>query len=400
MKTRSWLTFALAATTLAGAAIWALKPGLLEVETGLVTQGPFLQTVDEDGMLRVTDRYRLLAPVAGLLQRPTVKVGDAVLKGQTLAIIEPGKAQLLDARTRSELIARREAADARHDRANTLLRQATENLRQAERDTRRIEDLAARGFIPATDREKTALALIARQRELEAATFETDAALHDLQQARAAVGRSSGEAGARGTVLWPLQAPVAGQVLSLATESAGPVGLGAAILEIGDVSRLEAVIDVLSEEATRIAPGAQVTLVAGDATTLKGEVYRIEPAAHTKVSALGIEEQRVNVIVRLVAGSAIPKPLGDGYRVEARIEIARRERAVQVPVAALLRQAERWSVYALRDGRAQLQVVEVGLRNAGSAEVLSGLAPGQAVVLYPGDALRDGSRITTRAQSR
>ncbi len=399
MKTRSLLMFALAATALAGAATWALKPTVLEVETGGVTQGPFLQTVDEDGILRVTDRYRLMAPVAGLLQRPVVKVGDAVLKGQTLAVIEPGNAQLLDARTRAELVARREAADARHHRATTLLRQAGESVRQAERDARRIEDLAARGFIPASDREKTALALIAHQRELEAANFETDAALHDLQQARAAVGQG-GKAGPGGTALWPLQSPVAGRILSLASESAGPVGLGATILEIGDVSRLEAVIDVLSEEATRIAPGAQVTLIAGDATTMKGEVSRIEPAAHTKVSALGIEEQRVNVIIRLVAGSTTPRAVGDGYRVDARIEVARRESAVQVPVAALLRQAGRWSVYAVQDGRARLQTVEVGLRNPESAEVLSGLAPGQTVVLYPGDALRDGRRITSRIQAR
>lgn len=399
MNTRSLLTLALSAAALAAVVAWVLKPTAVEVETGLVSSGVFLQTVDEDGLLRVRDRYRVTAPVAGLLQRPSLKVGDVVVKGQTLALIEPGNAQLLDVRTRAELVARREAAAARHDRAVTLQHQAEEAVRQAERDSKRIEDLATRGFIPASEREKTTLALAARRRELEAANFETDAALHDLQQARAAAGRST-EASQGAPGLWPLRAPVAGQVLTLANESGGPVALGAAILEIGDVSHLEAAIDVLSEDATRLVPGAPATLVAGDATTLTGTVIRIEPVAHTKVSALGIEEQRVNVIVALAAGSTSAKPVGDGYRVEAHIEVARRESAVQVPVAALVRLADHWSVYAVERGRARLRNVEIGLRNADAAEVLSGLSPGQAVVLYPGDALRDGSRITPQAQSR
>ncbi|MEY4762261.1 MAG: hypothetical protein RLZZ200_2117 [Pseudomonadota bacterium] len=400
MKARTLLTLALSAAALAAVTVWVLKPVRLEVETGLVTTGPFLQTVDEDGVLRVRDRYRLTAPVAGLLQRPTLKVGDAVKRGQTLAVIEPGNAQLLDARTRTELVARREAAAARHDRAVILQRQAEESSRQAERDARRVEDLATRGFIPASDREKAALALAARHRELEAARFETDAALHDLQQARAAAGRdrNDGEAGNQG--LWTLRAPVAGQVLSLASESGGPVGLGNAILELGDVAHLEAVIDVLSEDATRIAVGSRVSLVAGDTTTLTGQVDRIEPAARTKVSALGIEEQRVNVIVGIAGLDPATIPVGDGYRVEARIEITRRDAIVQVPVAALVRREGRWSVPVVENGRVVLKDVEIGLRNADTAEVLAGLQPGQRVVLYPGDSLRDGSAVRDMPQSR
>ncbi|MEN9704509.1 MAG: hypothetical protein RLZZ393_388 [Pseudomonadota bacterium] len=400
MKTRSLLTLALAATGFAALLAWVLQPTALEIEIGRVTRGAFVQTVDEDGVLRVRDRYRLSAPVAGLLQRPLVKAGDTVVKGQQLAVIEPGNAQLLDARTRAELVARREAADARHARATSLLRQADEALRQAERDARRIDDLSRQGFVPASDREKAALTLAARQREREAADFEADAALHDLQQARAATARLGGEPTGTGANLWTLRAPVGGQVLSLAVESAGPVALGAAILEIGDVSRLEAVVDVLSEDATRIAPGARATLVAGDAARLEGRVARIEPAARLKVSALGIEEHRVDVIVELQSGDGVHLAVGDGYRVEGRIEVARRADALQVPVAALLRQAERWCVYAVQGGRARLRTVEIGLRNADTAEVLSGLEPGQTVVLYPGDALRDGKRITLRPQSR
>lgn len=400
MKTRTVLTLTAALLALAGLAVWALRPASLEVETGTVTRAEFVQTVDEDGVLRVRDRYRLTAPVAGMLQRPLIKVGDRVAKGQPIAVIEPGNAQLLDARTRAELVARREAADARHARATTLLRQADEALRQAERDAKRIEDLARQGFIPASDREKAGLAAVARRRELEAAQFEADAALHDLQQARAAASRSDVTNAPSTQGLWSLQAPVSGQVLSLAQESAGPVALGATILEIGDVSRLEAAVDVLSEEATRLAVGARVELVAGDAARLTGRVARIEPTARTKVSALGIEEQRVNVIIALDADEANAKPVGDGYRVEARIEVARQNARLQVPVAALLRQAERWNVYVVRDGRARLQAVEIGLRNAEAAEVRGGLSEGDAVVLYPGDALRDGGRITVRSQSR
>jgi HlyD family secretion protein len=402
VKTRSLIVTALSILVVAAVLVWAFRPAALEVEVAAVTRGPFLLTVDDDGIVRVRDRFRLTAPVAGVLQRPPVKVGERVAPGQVVAVIEPANAQLLDPRTRAELLAHRDAAEARRDRAAALQKQADEALRQAQQDARRIDDLARQGFVPASDREKTALTLAARRREQEAAAFETDAALHDLQQARVAASRldAEGAAAARAGGQWILRAPVGGSVLNLMQESGGPVGLGADILEIGDVARLEAVIDLLSEEATRIAAGARVGLTGGSGVTLDGHVGRIEPAAHTRVSALGVEEQRVNVIVALPDDAPAIAQLGDGYRVEARIEVAHRDEALQVPTAALFRQADRWCVFRVADGKAKLVVLDLGLRNADTAEVLGGLAAGDRVVLYPGDALRDGGRITSLRQSR
>jgi HlyD family secretion protein len=402
LKPRSLLLGVLSVVVVAGLLAWAFRPAALEVEVAGVTRGPFRLTVDDDGIVRVRDRFRLTAPVGGVLQRPPVKVGERVMRGHIVAVIEPAHAQLLDPRTRAELLARRDAAEARRDRATALQKQADEALRQAEQDAHRIDDLARQGFVPASDREKTALALAARRREQEAAAFEADAALHDLQQARVAASRLDTDAvpAARSGGQWILRAPVAGSVLSVMQESGGPVGLGADILEIGDVARLEAVIDVLSEEATRIASGASVGLTGGSGVELEGRVARVEPAARTRVYALGVEEQRVNVIVALPDDTPAIAQLGDGYRVEARIEVAHRDDALQVPTAALFRQADRWCVFRIADGHARVVPLDIGLRNSDTAEVLGGLAAGDRVVLYPGDALRDGGRVTRLRQSR
>ena len=395
MTRRALLLAATALLALAGLLAWAFMPAAVRVEVTAVTRGPFVLTVDDDGITRVRERYTVTAPVAGQLLRPPVVAGTPVARGQVVATLIPANPQLLDPRTRAELLARREAAQARRERALALQKQADAALAQALQDARRIDDLARQGFVPASDREKATLAADGRRREQEAAAFEADAALHELQQARAAASRlDADQATAQpAAAQWPIRAPVAGSVLRLQQESAGPVALGAPLLEIGDVSRLEAVIDVLSEDATGIRPGAPVSLAAGGTLDFSGRVNRLEPAARTRVSALGVEEQRVNVIVDLQADPALLDRLGDGYRVDARIEVARHSDAVQVPTAALFRQDGNWAVYRVVKQRARLTPVRISLRNADTAVVESGLSPGERVVAYPGDAVSDGRRL-------
>jgi HlyD family secretion protein len=375
---------------------WAFMPAPLLVETASVTRGAFVQTLDEDGVTRVRERYLITAPVSGTLLRPTLEAGDVVARDDIVATIIPSTPELLDPRTRAELVARREAADARLSRAQALVRQAEAASSQAALDVKRLDDLAKQGYVSATQREQAVLAVDLRSRDLEAARYEADAAFHDVEQSRAAVGRLS-EArreSVDAASAWKIRAPVAGQVLAVVQESGGPVPVGSTLLEIGDVSGLEAVIDVLSNDATRIRPGTPTLLNVGDGVTLEGRVRRVEPAARTKVSALGVEEQRVNVIVDLVKRPP-PECVGDGYRVEARIELARVENAIRVPTAALFRDGSRWAVFAVRNGRAVRQQIDVGLRNGEAAIVEKGLTDGDVVVIYPSDVLEDGRRVRT-----
>lgn len=319
---------------------WAFMPPAITVETARTIRGPFAQTVDQDGITRVRDHYVVSAPLAGMLLRPHLEAGDPVQREQLLATIIPSAPQMLDPRTHAELVARLAAADARLKRAGALVLQAQSAQRQTEIDTKRIEDLAAQNFVSRTERERAALELDIRRRELEAARFEQDAAAHDQQQARAALSLSQAAGAGRAKDAWPVRAPVAGVVLRVVQESEGVVSPGTPIVEIGDTGRLQAIIDVLSSEATQIHVQAPVTLTAGEGVQLTGRVREIEPGAFTKISTLGVEEQRVNIVVELLPDPRLAGRIGDGYRVEAAIEIARTDGAVQVPVAALFREGQ------------------------------------------------------------
>jgi len=391
---RSKLIFALLAfALLAGLLAWMFRPAPVPVETARIERGAFVLTIEEDGVTRVRDRYVVAAPVAGLLLRPTLRAGDAVTRGQAVAVILPNAAQMLDARTRSELAAQVESTAARASRARSLVRQTEAASLQAENEHRRLEELGAQGFSSQTERERSALTLDLRRKDAEAARFEADAAEHDLQQARAALGRSRVDAAPSRDNSWTLRSPIDGVVLAVRQESETALGVGSPILEIADVRRLEARIDVLSTEATRIPENAYVDLDAGG-VKLAGRVRRIEPSGYTKVSALGIEEQRVDVLVDLLPNSAALNRVGDGYRVDAVIEIAREENALLIPLSALFRHGLDWAAFRVADGRAAVTPVRVGGRNAEFATLLEGLEAGAEVVEYPSDAVTDGVRVS------
>jgi HlyD family secretion protein len=373
---------------------WLLRPQPIPVESATVARGAFTLRVEEDGVIHARDRYVVGAPVAGVLMRVGLRAGDRVSRGDVVAMIVPNAAQMLDERTRSELAARVEAAAAQAARAGALQRQTEAAVFQAENEHRRLEELGLQGYASQTERERSALTLELRRKDAEAARFGEDAARHDLDQARSALRRGDPpRAGDSSRNAWRIRAPIDGTVLRVNQESEIALPVGAPILEIADLARLEARIDVLSTEATRIRENAYVALDAGG-VSLAGRVRRIEPAGYTKVSALGIEEQRVDVLVDLLPNPAVIERIAEGYRVDAAIEIEREENVLQVPLAALFRHDEDWAAFEVSDGKARLARVRLGARGNDTAILLDGLADGAAVIVYPSDTVHDGVRVS------
>lgn len=394
MRTRNKIALGIGLVAVAALVAWALRSPPVSVELAEVIKGVFEQTVTDDGKTRVRERYTVSAPLAGSIERIRLKAGDPVERGQVVALLVPSAPALLDARAVRELQARVGAAEAQQLRARAEVARVMAQRDQAQADLDRQAKLFKEGFISATAREQSELALRTADRTVEAARFGEDAARHELDQARAALARyRSGAPGAK----WDVVSPVTGSVLKVTQESEGSVVLGAPLLELADARSLEAVVDVLSQESVAIRPGMPVRIDLGRGVApLAARVRLIEPAAFTKISALGIEEQRVNVVLDFVEPLDKVQTLGDGFRVEAAIVTHRVEDAAKVPVGALFRDGAGWAVFVADGGRAVKRAVKAPLRNGTEAMVEEGLKPGERVVVYPSDALRDGARIQAR----
>jgi HlyD family secretion protein len=389
---------ALAVMVLA-ALLWAFWPRALAVDTGEVRFGRFEQTIEQDGRLRVKNRYAITAPTAAELVRPTLRVGDLVEVNQPVATLLPVAPQMLDARTHSVLQERVGSAEAAQAAALAQLQRQQVALAQAELEAQRVQRLASDNFVSASARDQATLALQAQQKVWEAARAESHVAEHVLREARAALAVSQGR-DVPGAVLagrWNLRSPVGGRVIKLNQESAGPVTVGQTLLEIADTTQVDAVLDVLSGDAARVRPGARVLLTVGvGVVPLQGQVTRIEPVAFTKVSALGIEEQRVNLIVELQPTPAQQAVIGEGFRVDGQILVSAQDAALVLPAAALVRDGAQWTVFVVDGGRARRRVVQVRERNAEVAWLQSGVEAGAWVVLYPGSDLLEGQRLLVR----
>jgi HlyD family secretion protein len=391
MKTHNKIALSAGIIALAGLVVWALQPGPVAVEVAQVTRSAFEQTVSDDGKTRVRDRYVVSAPLAGRVERIELKAGDPVKAGQAVAVLRPTAPAFLDARTERELQERIGAAEAQLLRARTEVARVSAQRDQAKADFDRQNRLYTEGFISAAAREQVELTLRVAEKTIEAAKFGEEAALHESAQARAALVRyRSGAPGAK----WAVTAPVTGAVLKVVQESEGAVALGAPLVELADLGSLEAVVEILSQEAVAIQPGMAARIELGTGVPpLAGRVRRIEPAAFTKISALGVEEQRVNVVLDFAEPLDKIRTLGDGFRVEADIVTHRVEGAVTVPVGALFRDGEGWAVFTVEGNRTVKRAVKVPRRNGVAALVESGLKPGDKVVVYPSDSLKDGARI-------
>jgi HlyD family secretion protein len=365
----------------------AIRPRALTVETGKVITGPLRETVEAEGETRAHERYTVAAPVSGRLMRIEMHDGDRVAAGQAVAVMRPTP---LDDRER-------EAAAARVSSAEALLRAAGEQVahdragrEQTRRELNRSEQMVRQGLatVQALDMARTAEQLAVNT--LAAAEYRARATTAQLREARAALlAAEPGQSG--GGRIISVRVPQSGPVLRVLEKSERVVAAGTPLLLIGDPRKLEVVVDVLSSDAVKVRSGADVVLDEwGGTPPLKGKVRVVEPYAFTKVSALGIEEQRVNIIVDFIDP---PAALGDGYRVLARIVTWSKEEVLKIPISALFRQGENWCVFVVEQGKARRRTVTVGHRNQTEAEILGGLTKGETVVLHPSNQLDDGMRV-------
>ena len=389
-----WLVPGLAAVAL------FLWPRSLEVEVATLSRGPLRVTIDEDGRTRVRDRYLVSAPLEGELLRVTVRAGDALVAGRTrLATLLPKSPDLLDARAVAQAEARSQAAEAAWRQSERRVAESQEALELARHQFERARGLLTSRTITSEEFETAEHRERLANESRRAAEFGQQVARFELEWARAALARFQppAEKPSSPAVQLDILSPIDGSVFRVVRESAGLVPGGAPLLEIGNPRDLEIEVDVLSSDAVRIPPNAKVLLEQwGGTEPLEARVRLVEPSGFTKVSALGVEEQRVNVIADFVAAAEHRPRLGDGFRVEARIVAWESDDVLVVPAGALFRDGDQWAVFAVEAGRARLRPVKIGHQNGREAEVLEGLAPGESVVQYPGDQLRDGTRVQPR----
>ena len=394
---RIWKSARLAAIALIVAAIAAvaLWPEAVEVDIAQVTRGPLRVTIDEEGETRVHDRFVVYAPVAGRLLRIELEPGDTIVRGRTVVVrLAPTEPPLLDPRTEAEYKAAVDAARAMVGQARADSDRAAATLDQARRSLRRMESLVEAGAIAREDLETAQTEAKTAESALRAAEAAVSHAEQELRVALARLERPR----ARGRVV-DVVAPVNGVVLKRLRQSETVVPIGEPLLEIGDPQRLEVVADLLSTDAVRVLQGSDVSIEQwGGGQPLRARVRRVEPSGFTKVSALGVEEQRVNVIIDFAEPAAAVRALGDSYRVEVRIVVWQDEDVVKVPVGSLFRRGNDWAVFVVNDNRARLKVVELGQRNNDEGQILRGLEAGQAVVLHPPDTLTDGARVAERTR--
>lgn len=394
IKKSTWAWVAAGAAAVAALA-WAFAPRPVEVEVASVRQGRFEQSIEEDGRTRLKQRYTVSAPVAARLERIALREGDRVAAGDVVAQLSPVMSSMVDERSRREAKARLDAASASVDRSAARTARARIAVQQAQLEVQRTERLAAEGFLPGSRLDADRLALTAAQRELDVAIAEHDLAKHEREQA-AAVLQSSGPSDAKLEAI-KVRSPVGGVVLKVTQPSETTLPAGAALLDVGDPGQMEVLSELLTTDAVLAQPGRRVVIERWGGPPIEGQVHRVEPAAFTKVSALGIEEQRVNVLIDVTAPPEQWRAMGDGFRVVVRVITASVDAALLVPVGALFPDGQTMAVYVLDGTHARLQTVEIGGRNGTDAWVRSGLAAGQTVIVYPPPALQDGKRVKTRA---
>ncbi len=374
----------------AAAVVLALRPRPVPVDVATVARGALSVTIEETGITRVKDRYVISAPVAGSISRQLLEAGDPVKEGDVVAEIAPSLAPLLDTRSRSEAQARVTAALSALGQAQALAARANVAQDLARDDLARKRTLAHGGSLPPQDLERAEFELRMRGEEVASAAFAVKVAAGQLRVAQAALG---GDAASRDRHV-DVVAPASGRVLRVLQKSAGVVPAGAPLLEVGDPEALELVADLLTTDAVRVQPGTPVAIQGwGGDRALAARVRRVEPSAFTKLSALGVEEQRVNVIGAFTEPRTAWAALGDNFRIEARLTLWQGDGVIKVPQGAAFRHGDGWAVFRVESGRARLAPVQIGHRGETEVEITSGLSPGMVVAVHPGDRVKDGARV-------
>ena len=378
------------------ALVYGFKPQPRLVDMASAARAPMQVAIEEEGETRVIDRYIITAPVAGTTCRVDLDVGDSVEKDQMLVTINPLQSQALDPRSRAEAEARVAAAEdvLRADEQNVASARADADL--AGKELKRVEPLAKEGHISQDRLDQVIAQKRSAAAALRSAEFAVNVAKHQLDAARTAL-RYTGNRSSNPEDMVQVLAPVSGRILKLQHECAGVVPRGEPLMEIGDTRSLEIETDVLSADAVKIKPGMPVLYERwGGESPLTGRVRRVEPVGFTKISALGVEEQRVLIISDITSPAEEWQTLGDGYRVESRFILWEDQDVLQIPASALFRSKGQWSLFVMRDDKARLRTVKVGRRNGLSAQILDGLAEGEAVITHPDNTITDGVGVKPR----
>lgn len=395
--TRGRIGILLLALLLIGGLVYGFLPRPVPVDTAAVEQGPLVVTVEEEGKTRVMDRYVVSAPMTGYARRIALKAGDALEVGQVLAVLEPARSDALDPRTRAQARAQVSAAEAALAAARENARAAEASAQLARQELERTEKLGQANFLSQSAVDQARTDTNRTQAARQAAEHQVNVARYELATARATLARSAAlQAGAPAETL-QVRAPVKARVLRVVRESEGTVAAGQPLIEIGNPEALEVEVEVLSTSAVKIVPGAKVLLDRwGGEGTLQGAVRVVEPSGFTKVSALGVEEQRVRVIVDFTSPREQWQRLGDGYRVEAIFVVWEGADVLQLPASALFRHNNGWAAFVVEDGRARLRPLKIGQRSGLRAQVLEGIKAGETVVTHPDDKVRDEVRVKPR----
>lgn len=379
---------------LVGLIVVGLWPRAVPVEAGTITRGPLVVTIDEEGMTRVKNRYVISAPVAGQLRRIDWKAGAVVEAGKTVvAVLESSGADFLDARSQAQAEARLRSAEAARDAAMAQRDRARAGAKMFAADLERLKQLFSQKVLSAQEFDAAQMRASTSQQDERAAEFSLKVAEFEMQQAQAILSRGA-TGGVVGSEPLVITSPVSGRILRVMQESARVVPGGLPLVEVGDPSDLEVRIEVLSRDGVAIRPGARVMLEQwGGAEPLTARVRHVEPSAFTKISALGVEEQRVYVIADFMDPLEKRPTLGDNFRVEARVVVWENNAALRAPAGALFQRGGVWQIFAIEGGRSKLRPAKIGRGNGVETEVIDGVGEGAQVVVYPGDKVVDGTRV-------
>lgn len=397
MSVRRWIVVILITAGVISAIAYGFLPKPVSVDLMKVSRGPFRVTVEEEGKTSVKDRFVLSAPVAGFKRRIKLDVGDRVQKGQTLVEIEPLKSTLLDPRTRAAAEAAVSSAEASLKVEEERVKAATADTEYTAKNFERIKKLFEGGYVARDALEQAEAGAKRTEANLLSAKAAVKVAKSELDRALTALRHSAAEdTRAQGKIVM-IQAPINGSILKIYRESEGVVQSGEPLIDIGDPEKLEVKVEVLSADAVKIRPGTPVLFERwGGPSTLSGKVRVVEPAGFTKISSLGVEEQRVSVIVDILSALKGEQRLGDGYRLEASFIIWEGQDVLQVPASALFRRQDGWAVFVVKKNEAFKREVRVGQRTGLAAEILSGLSEGEEVISHPDNSIQEGTRIRPR----